>query len=100
MQNTASPFTTQPHSPKPLRGFGNASRCKLHYAAFDRYFLGIRSDYTVEIREDILDETDGPMLQHGLKELHGKRIVIPRSSELRPDPDLLERRYQRFREAS
>ena len=74
--------------------------CKLHHAAFDRYFLGIRSDYKIEIREDILDETDGPMLQHGLKELHGKSIVIPRASELRPDPELLERRYQKFRDAS
>ena len=24
--NTASPDTTQPHSPKPLRGFGDANR--------------------------------------------------------------------------
>lgn len=74
--------------------------CKLHHAAFDRYFLGIRPDYRVEVRKDILEESDGPMLQHGLKALHGARIAVPREPLSRPSPELLERRYQRFREAS
>src|SRR5215472_17437411 len=29
--------------------------------------LGVRPDYIVEIRKDVLDEHDGPMLHHGLK---------------------------------
>lgn len=36
--------------------------CKLHHAAFDRRFLGIRPDYMVEVRRDLLEENDGPML--------------------------------------
>lgn len=70
--------------------------CKLHHAAFDNYFLGIRPDFVVEIRQDVLEELDGPMLQHGLKGMHGKRIYVPRATEARPSEVLLERRYERF----
>ena len=45
--------------------------CKIHHAAFDTNILGIRPDRVVEIRSDILEEHDGPMLRHGLQELHG-----------------------------
>jgi putative restriction endonuclease len=70
--------------------------CKLHHAAFDQSILGIRPDYIVKIRTDIRDETDGPMLKHGLQGLHNKRIVIPKSKRLRPAPELLERRWEQF----
>jgi len=73
--------------------------CKLHHAAFDRHFVGIRADYRVEVRGDIRGESDGPMLRHGLQGLHGQRIELPRPAEWRPDPERLARRYQRFREA-
>lgn len=42
------------------------SLCKIHHAAFDQGFLGIRPDLVVEIRTDLLEEHDGPMLLHGL----------------------------------
>ena len=74
--------------------------CKIHHAAFDRNILGIRPDLVVEIRSDILQEEDGPMLRHGLQELHGQNVVIvPRARELKPDPARLEERYQLFRQA-
>jgi putative restriction endonuclease len=75
------------------------SLCRLHHGAFDRYFIGIRPDYTVEVRRSILEETDGPMLRHGLQGAHNQRIWTPRSAERKPNPDLLERRYERFRKA-
>src|SRR6267378_4124339 len=34
--------------------------CTLHHSAFDRYFLGVRPDYVIEVRPDILREQDGP----------------------------------------
>lgn len=74
--------------------------CKLHHAAFDKFILGIRPDYVIEVRSDILDETDGPMLRHGLQEISGRRIFLPGRPELRPRPDLLEERYEMFRKAS
>jgi putative restriction endonuclease len=73
--------------------------CKLHHAAFDKYFFGIRPDYTVEVSEGILREKDGPMLRHGLQGIHGQQIHRPRSALLRPDPAFLERRYECFRQS-
>ncbi len=72
------------------------SLCKLHHAAFDKYFIGVRPDGIIEVRRDILMERDGPMLLHGLKKLHRSRIYRPRSSANQPDPDLLAFRYARF----
>jgi putative restriction endonuclease len=71
--------------------------CKLHHAAFDSYFLAIRPDYIVEVRKDIMEEEDGPMLMHGLQGLHHNKIVLPTSRHQLPDPMLLERRYTDFR---
>ena len=49
--------------------------------------------------EDIRRETDGPMLRHGLQELHGATLVLPRKADLRPDPERLAARFERFRKA-
>ena len=73
--------------------------CKLHHAAFDRHFVGIRPDYEVVVRQDIREESDGPMLLHGLQGVHGQRIQLPRAPEWKPDPERLARRYERFRAA-
>lgn len=72
------------------------SLCKLHHAAFDRQFLAVRPDYVIEVRRDILEETDGPMLLHGLKGMHDQRIILPRNRADRPNADLLARRYEKF----
>jgi putative restriction endonuclease len=70
--------------------------CKLHHAAFDRFFLSVRPDYTIEIRHDVLQESDGPMLRHGLQGMHGQRIQLPTHMALRPSPALLDQRHRRF----
>ncbi len=75
------------------------SLCKLHHAAFDRNIIGIRPDYIIEIRNDILKETDGPMLKHGLQGLHSNKIILPGKKEYQPDRDRLEVRYKLFKEA-
>jgi putative restriction endonuclease len=72
--------------------------CTLHHAAFDRLFLGVRPDYVIEVRPDILQEHDGPTLQHAIQALHGSRIAFPRVASLRPDPTLLKLRYEQFRQ--
>lgn len=71
--------------------------CKLHHAAFDRFFIGIRPDYVIVLRNDILRETDGPMLQHGLQGLHNTKLILPKKQNLRPDPKLLSWRWERFK---
>jgi putative restriction endonuclease len=74
--------------------------CKLHHAAFDRFFLSVTADYRVKIRRDILNDSDGPMLQHGLKELEGVRIQVPRPLASQPDKDRLSERHKKFLELS
>jgi putative restriction endonuclease len=73
--------------------------CSLHHRAFDRHFIGVTPDYRIEVRPDILEESDGPTLVHGFQVLHGKRILLPRASKLWPDRDLLSKRHEEFRAA-
>jgi putative restriction endonuclease len=73
--------------------------CKLHHAAFDRHFLTIRPDYRIVVQRRILEEGDGPMLQHGLKELEGQKISLPRDPLEHPDQFRLEERYALFLQA-
>ncbi|MBD2760536.1 HNH endonuclease [Yimella sp. cx-573] len=74
--------------------------CKIHRAAYDAGILGVTPRLQVEIRADILQEIDGPLLEHGLKGLHGQPLrVVPTRKTDRPDPDLLEIHYERFRSA-
>ena len=71
--------------------------CSLHHAAFDHFLIGIRPDYSVEVCSAILREQDGPMLRHGLQGLQGGRLTVPRDPASRPSPELLARRWERFR---
>jgi putative restriction endonuclease len=74
--------------------------CKIHHAALDSRILGVRPDYVVEIRADLLEETYGPMLRYGLQERHRQKLmVLPTSRRERPDPELLEVAYESFRAA-
>ncbi|MEX1256762.1 MAG: HNH endonuclease, partial [Gemmatimonadota bacterium] len=70
---------------------------KLHHAAFELHFLGIRPDHRILIRPDLLGEKDGPTLLHSIQELHDTRLTAPRRKELWPDPHRLEERWERFR---
>jgi hypothetical protein len=55
-------------------------------------------DHVLEIRAEILEERDGPMLRHGLQSLHGARLMqLPRRVEERPDRRRLEERCEQFR---
>jgi NADPH:quinone reductase-like Zn-dependent oxidoreductase len=65
-----------------------------------RNILGIDPDLVAHVREDILEEIDGPMLQHGLKETHGEKLqVIPARFVDRPAKEILEKRFDEFRSA-
>lgn len=70
--------------------------CKIHHTAFDCNLIGIRPDTVVEVRADILEEEDGPMLRHGLQGMHGQRLRVPGRPEHRPDRDALAFRYELF----
>jgi putative restriction endonuclease len=70
--------------------------CAIHHRAFDNSVLGIRPDFVIEIRQDILSEIDGPTLQG----LHSAMLVLPERRDAWPREDLLEERYERFKAAS
>ncbi len=75
------------------------SLCKIHHAAYDRNILGVRPDLRIDVRRDILDEVDGPMLRHGIQEMAGVELTVPRQRSSRPNRTNLERRYEEFRAA-
>ena len=72
------------------------SLCKIHHAAYDVMILGIDPDYKVHVREDILEEIDGPMLQHGIKEMAGTDLWVPSHDSSKPDRERLAARFSSF----
>ena len=53
------------------------SLCRLRYAAFDRLLLGVYPDCAIDVRRDIFEEVDGPMMRHGVQGLRGKWVLVP-----------------------
>lgn len=76
------------------------SLCKIHHAAYDRNLFGIQPDFRIIVPARILAESDGPMLKHGLQEIHETLIELPRTTENRPDRDALDRRFRAFETAN
>jgi putative restriction endonuclease len=74
--------------------------CKLHHAAFDRFFFAIRPDFMIEVRPSVLRESDGPMLVVGLQQINGQLIHLPTRAINLPDRSRLERRYEKFKQAT
>lgn len=72
------------------------SLCKLHHAAYDAFIIGVTPDFIIRVREDILEEEDGPVLQHGLKGLHNSKLILPNSKSHYPSREALDWRYSRF----
>jgi putative restriction endonuclease len=72
------------------------SLCKIHHSAYDTNLLGIDPQNTVHINSDLLHEVDGPMLRHGLQEMHGTRLHLPRQRSMKPATHHLEERFEEF----
>lgn len=75
------------------------SLCKIHHAAYDANVVGVRPDLVIEVNRRVLLERDGPMLRHGLQEVHGTRLLVPRRPAEQPNAEFLEVRYEEFRKA-
>jgi putative restriction endonuclease len=73
------------------------SLCKIHHAAYDQNLLGVDPNHTVHINAELLREVDGPMLKHGIQEMHGRLLQLPRRLQDRPDRERLEMRFAQFR---
>jgi len=72
------------------------SLCKIHHAAYDQNFLGITPDYEVRIDHNLLNEVDGPMLRHGLQDMHGRRLSLPTRRTEWPNRERLAERFAEF----
>jgi putative restriction endonuclease len=72
--------------------------CKIHHAAYDQNMMGVTPDYKIQIDVQLLHEVDGPMLKHGLQEMHGQHITVPRRKADHPNRDHLAWRYEQFRQ--
>lgn len=72
------------------------SLCKIHHAAYDRNIVGISPDYEVRVDRAILQEVDGPMLKHGIQDMHGVSIQLPNNLQQHPNKDALAIRYSQF----
>jgi putative restriction endonuclease len=75
------------------------SLCKIHHAAYDSNLMSISPDYKIHVKIDLLEEIDGPMLQHGIKELHKQTIILPRSKVHHPSKNNLAIRFEEFLKA-
>jgi putative restriction endonuclease len=69
---------------------------KIHHAAFDANLIGIDADGIIHVSDKLLDMRDGPLLEHGLKGMAGRRIIDPERVEDFPDRERLDRRFQTF----
>jgi len=66
-------------------------------AAFDSFLVSVTPDYAIQVRPSILEEEDGPMLEHGLKGLQGVVIQLPGRTAERTHPEALAWHLERFR---
>lgn len=76
------------------------SMCKIHHAAYDANLLGISPYFSVRINSDLMAEIDGPMLRHGLQEMDGRQLTLPKRRIDRPSQDRLAERFAEFLTAS
>ena len=74
--------------------------CRLHHAAFDQFFLAVRPDHIIEVRPDVLEESDGPTLRHAIQGLYNQPIVLPTKLQEEPSIAFLAERYRRFRDVA
>jgi len=85
---------------EPQRAYARRlARQRLHQPAFrTRVLLAYETRCAIcELKHGaLLDEVDGPMLRHGIQEMHGREIVLPRRRADRPDRDGLAWRWARF----
>lgn len=72
------------------------SLCKIHHASYDQNLLGITPDYEVRIDRDLLEEVDGPMLRHGLQDMHGRPLTLPRRAADHPSKKRLAEKFALF----
>lgn len=68
----------------------------LHHKAYDSFLIGVDGDYKVHVSKQLSELKDGPLLEHGIIKFDGKEIRLPRNKKLRPEQNLLNRKFEKF----
>lgn len=85
------------HLPESRSSVDNGlALCKLHHACYDSFLLGVTPNYEIKVRDEILEEQDGPILKYGLQALQNEKIILPDKENDWPARDTLAWRYERF----
>ena len=58
--------------------------------------MGITPDFEIRINGDLLNEVDGPMLRHGLQDMHGEKLTLPKRKSDAPSREKLSLRWESF----
>ena len=66
---------------------------KTHHAAFDAHLIGIDPDYFLHVSETLLELHDGPLLE-SIKQLKGRKILLPSAARNYPDQNRLAERLK------
>lgn len=70
--------------------------CKIHHAAYDNNLVGVDGAYRVHVNRSLLEEIDGPMLRHGIQEMHGMSLTLPKRTVDHPSRENLDARFAEF----
>jgi putative restriction endonuclease len=73
---------------------------RIHHRAFDSNLIGITPDYKILVSQKLLEINDGPILESGIKLLHGQKLKLPRIRKNWPSQDLLSQRFEFFKKWS
>jgi len=80
--------------PRVMNGL---SLCALHHRAFDRDLVGVRPDLTVHVFRERLERPEEEPTRM-LTDFHGRELRLPAAENARPDPELVELRWEVARE--
>jgi putative restriction endonuclease len=73
---------------------------KLHHTAYDRHLIGIDSDFKIHVSDEVMAETDGPLLEESIKGLNGRKLIVPSRKALHPNKEHLAARFEEFLKAN
>ncbi len=73
---------------------------KLHHTAYDRHLIGIDSDFKIHVSDEVMAETDGPLLEESIKGLNGRKLTVPSRKALHPNKEHLAARFEEFLKAN
>ncbi|SHE93574.1 HNH endonuclease [Ferrithrix thermotolerans DSM 19514] len=74
------------------------SLCKIHHAAYDLNYIGVRPDLVAVVRSDVMNTKDGPMLTYGLQAMNERQLIVPAKKSEIPDRNALEERFEEFKD--